>query len=94
VGSFPKVKRLGPEFDQSLLFSAEVKIGWCQMMVASKYSRNRFISEKKMQSFKLHFLQNSPLVQLHTSAGDCKGIGGMPGSHFVKAFSALMSHSY
>ena len=62
-------------------------------MVASKYSRNRFISEKKIQSFKPHFLQNSPLVQLYTSASDCKGIGNMPGSHFVKALSALISHS-
>ena len=59
--------------------------------VASKCSQNRFISEnyKTVQSFKLHFLQYSPLVQLHTSASDCKHVGNIPGNHFVKAFSAL-----
>jgi len=38
---------------------------------------------------KLHFLQSILLVQLYTSASDCKGVGNIPGSHFVKAFSAL-----
>jgi len=62
-------------------------------VVASKCSRNRFISEKykTVQLFKLQFLQNSPLVQLFTSASG-KGIGNVLGSHFVKAFSALSSH--
>ena len=60
-------------------------------MVASKCSYNHFISEKykAVQSFKLHFLQYSSLVQLHTSASDCKHVGNIPGNHFVKAFSAL-----
>jgi len=64
-------------------------------VVASKCSRNHFISEKykTVQSFKLQFLQNSPLVQIYISASDCKGIGNMPGNHSVKAFSALLSHS-
>ena len=44
-------------------------------------------------SFKFHFLRNSPIVQIHTSASDCKCVGNAPGSHFVKAFSALPSHS-
>jgi hypothetical protein len=40
--------------------------------VASKFSRNYFIAEKyeKVETFKLHFLQNSLLVQLYTSASD------------------------
>jgi hypothetical protein len=64
-------------------------------VIASKYSRNQFISEKynTVQTFKLLFLQNSHLVQLYTSASDCKFVGNIPGSHFVKAFSALSSHS-
>jgi len=38
-------------------------------VVASECSWNHFISEnyKTVQSFKLYFLQNSPLVQLYTS---------------------------
>jgi len=37
---------------------------------ASKCSWNHFISEKYniLQSFKVHFLQTDPLVQLYTSA--------------------------
>ena len=64
-------------------------------VVASKCSQNHFISEnyKTLQSFKLHCLQNSPLVQQYTSATDCKGAGNIPGSHFVKAFAALLLHS-
>jgi hypothetical protein len=64
-------------------------------VVASKCSRDRFISEKykTVQSFTLHLLQNGPLVQLHTSASDCKCVGNIPGSQFVKAFSGLPSHS-
>ena len=42
---------------------------------------------------KLHFLENSPLVQLWISASDYQGVGNIPGSHFVKDFSALPSHS-
>jgi hypothetical protein len=60
-----------------------------------KRPRNHFISAKykPVQSFKLQFLQNSPLAHLYTSAIDCKGVGNIPGTHFVKAFSALPSHS-
>jgi len=53
------------------------------------------ISEKikTFESFKLYFLQNSPLVYLYISARDSKGAGNIPGTHFVKAFSALQLHS-
>jgi len=37
-------------------------------MVASKCSQHPFISEKYKTVQSLDFLQNSPLVQLHTSA--------------------------
>jgi len=62
---------------------------------ASKYSRNHFISEKykTVKSFKLHVHQNTSLVQLYISASDCKSFGNIPGSHFVKDFSALPSPS-
>ena len=64
-------------------------------VVASKCSQNHFISEnyKTVQSFKLHCLQNSPLLQQYTFASECKGAGNIPGSHFVKAFAALLLHS-
>jgi hypothetical protein len=45
-----------------------------------------------LQSFKLHFLESSLLVQLCTSVSDCKDVGNIPTSHFVKTFSALPSH--
>ena len=44
--------------------------------------------------FKLHFLQNSRLVLLYNSSSGCKCVGNIPGSHFVKTFSAPPSHSY
>jgi len=49
-------------------------------VVASKRSRNHFISEKykTRQLFKLRFLQNSPNVQLYTSASDGKRVGNVP----------------
>ena len=67
-----------------------------QNVVASEYSQNLPVCEKykTVQSFKLYFLQNSPLVQLYSSASNCKSVGNIPGSHFVKAFSALSSHSW
>jgi hypothetical protein len=48
----------------------------------------QFISEKRItvQSFKLHYLQNSPLVPQDISASDCKGVGNISS---VKTFSAL-----
>jgi hypothetical protein len=58
-------------------------------MVASKYSEKY----KTVQPFKLQCLKSSLLVQLLTSASGCKGVGTIPGSHLVKAFSALPSHS-
>ena len=64
-------------------------------LVTSKCFRNHIISEKykTVKSFKLHFLQNSSIVQLDTSTGDYKRVGKIPGSHFAKAFSAPPSHS-
>jgi hypothetical protein len=64
-------------------------------VVASKASWNHFNSKKykTVQSLKLHFLQNSPLMQLYTSTSYCKFDGNIPGGHFVKVFSALPSHS-
>jgi len=64
-------------------------------VVASECSRKHFISEnyKTIQSFKLYFLQNSPLVQLYTSDSNFKGVENIPGNHFVKGFSALLLHS-
>jgi hypothetical protein len=63
--------------------------------VDSKYSWNHFISEKykTLQQFKLHFLQNSPLVQLYTFLSGCKRVGNSSGSHFMQVFSALLLHS-
>jgi hypothetical protein len=63
--------------------------------VALKCSWNHFISEKykRVKSFKLYFLQNSPLVQLYTPASDCKGVGNIPGSHLVRAFPVPLSYS-
>jgi len=43
--------------------------------------------------FKLNFLENISLVRLYTSVRDCKGVENIHGSHFMKAFSALPSHS-
>ena len=67
----------------------------CVYMVDSESSRNHFISEKckTVQPFKLHFLQNSPLLQLYSSVGYSQVVGGIPESHFMKAFSALPSRS-
>jgi hypothetical protein len=64
-------------------------------MIASNCPQNHNVSEKykTVQPFKLNFLQNNFLVELHASARNCKGAGNIPGSHFVKAFTALPSHS-
>ena len=48
---------------------------------------------KTLQLYKLYLLRNSHLLQLYTSASDCKDAGNVPGCHFVKAFSPLPSHS-
>jgi hypothetical protein len=62
--------------------------------VASKCSWNHFSSQnyKAVKSSKLRFLQNSTLVPIYLSASDCKGVGNIPGKHFMKAFSVLPSH--
>jgi len=67
----------------------------CIFVAASKCSRNHFISEKykTVQYFKLHVLQNSLLVKLYTAASDSIAVGNNPGSHFVKDFAGLLSHS-
>ena len=59
-------------------------------VLASKYSWNHFISEKRkrVQSFKIHFL-----APLYTSASDCKRDENIPGNNFEKVFSTLPSHS-
>jgi hypothetical protein len=64
-------------------------------MKGSKCSQNHFISEKykTVQSFKLLILQNSPLVQIYISARNFQGVGYIPGSHIVKAFSTVPPHS-
>ena len=70
---------------------------WWQYDICGSFKmfQESFISEnyKTVQSFKLHCLQNSPLVQQYTSASDCKDAGNIPGSHFVKSFAALLLHS-
>jgi len=40
------------------------------------------------ESFKLYFFQDLPLVQLYSSASDCKAVG----NNFVKTFSAIPLH--
>ena len=35
------------------------------------------------------FFQNSPLVQLYSSDSNIRGVGNIPGNHFVNAFSVL-----
>jgi len=57
-------------------------------IVVSKCSRKLlyFWEIQNSKSFKPHFLQDSPLVQLCTSGRKCTRDGNIPGSHFVKAF--------
>ena len=57
----------------------ELKLWWLLirfiwMVVTAKCSQCHFISEKyrTVQSFKLHFLQNNPILQLYTFASHCK----------------------
>jgi len=48
-----------------------------------------FYKYTTVQSYNIYFL-----VQLYSSASYCKDVGNITGrSHFVKAFSALPSHS-
>ena len=67
-------------------------------VVASKYSQNHFIYEKyeTVKSFKRHFLQNNPLVQLNTSVSDCQmcwkcSWKSFCESHFSSSVTFLMS---
>jgi len=48
------------------------------------------MSEKyrTVQSLNLHFLQNSPLFQLHNFTSNIKYLGNIPGSQLVITFSA------
>ena len=87
-------KKFPPEFTKTFFPTAYNQI-LDIYVVASKCSRNHFISEKQkaVQSFKLHFLQAGPLVQLYTSASNGKGLGNILGSHIMKVFSLLSSHS-
>ena len=64
-------------------------------MLVSKCAWNHILSEKykTVQSMKLHFLQNIPLVWPYTSASDGTGVGTIPGSYYMEAFSALLLHS-
>jgi hypothetical protein len=71
----------------------ELKLWWSfirfiSTAVFSEYSGCHFISEKRkiIQSLKLHFFQNIPVVQLYTSSNHCKFIGNIPENHFVKPF--------
>ena len=61
--------------------------------VASECSLNHFISEKykTVQSSTLHFLQNSPLMQLHTSADDYKVVGNISGSQCESLFRSSVA---
>jgi hypothetical protein len=63
-----------------------------QYVAASKRVWNHFVSEKHKteQSFKLHFLQNSPLVHLCTSTNSCNGVENIPESLFSSSLTFLM----
>jgi len=78
-------------FDIGCLYLTSTVVHYAFLyVVAAKCSRYHFISEIRL--FKLHLIQNSLLVERHTSATDCTGVGKIPGSHFMKAFSAPPSH--
>jgi len=76
------------------LFISGVCLCLTKHVVASKCIRNHFVSEKykTVQTFKLYFLKNRPVLQPCTTASDCKSVAHVPGSHFVKAFSGLSPH--
>jgi len=63
-----------------------------QYVAASEYFWNHFVLEKYKteQSFKLHFLQNSPLVQLCTSTSSYNGVGNISESLFSSSITFLM----
>jgi hypothetical protein len=57
-------------------------------MVASKCSRNHFISDKykTVHLIMLHFHQSSPFMQICTFSSDYTVVGSISGSHFSKPF--------
>jgi hypothetical protein len=61
-------------------------------VVASKFSKNHFISEKhtKLKPFKTNFLQNSPLVQRCTSTSDSKCVGNILEEILWKPFQLFL----
>jgi len=60
-------------------------------VVASKCSQSHFSFLRNTKQ--LHFLQNSPLVQLYTFVRDCKCVESIPRNHFVKESSAFPLYS-
>jgi hypothetical protein len=89
LGRFCQVTRR-PIPEESLGFVSRLRM-------YKKLKTIAFVTVKKYVTavllLKIHFLQNSSLVQVHTSAIDRKVVGNIPESHFVKAFSAPSSHS-
>ena len=68
---------LSPNHQTIFVFSSLSTIRSCFLyVVAYKCSRIHVTSEKHktLQSLTLHFFPNSPLVQLYTSASDCKAV--------------------
>ena len=62
--------------------------------VASMCSRNHLLDNEYKKYNHLSYISFTvvPCV-LYSSDSDCEGVNFIPGSHFVKAFSALPSHS-
>jgi hypothetical protein len=56
------------------------------------FTESLFFSEKykRVQLFKVHFLQNSSLLQFYTSASDNKVVEFIPRSQFLEASSAFV----
>jgi len=62
-------------------------------VVASKYPNLCILKKYKTFIYLSYISFKSPLVQIYTSASECKSVRNIPGGHFVKAFAALASHS-
>ena len=64
-------------------------------IVASKYFRNHLISEEYKTANHLGYTSSKtvPLKKLYNSGSNCKGVGNIHGSKFVKAFPALSTRS-
>ena len=67
----------------------------CRLLIRGsfQFSRNHLIYEKHqtLQSFKLHFLQNCPLVQLYTSARLCRCLKRFWNPFFESLFSSSVA---